>query len=113
MTAKALPAYVAHLHDLMTSIMPVSASRMFGGHVFRADGTLIASVIKDQLYLRVDEALRAELKAQGSRPFTYQRSGREIIVERWYSAPEGADEDPDILRPWLERALAASLAEPE
>jgi TfoX/Sxy family transcriptional regulator of competence genes len=44
-------------------------------------------MVMDVLYLRSDDVLRAELEELGSRPFSYQASGRTIEVRGYWSAP--------------------------
>jgi len=106
--AKAPPEFVLTLQDRLAALGPVDCKRFFGGWGFTTDGQLFAMAMKERLYLRVDEALRRALLAEGQEPFGYlKRSGR-VTVERFYEAPEACLDDDDALLDWAARAIAAA-----
>ncbi len=85
---------------------------MFSGHGFKLDGIQFAMILRDTLYLRVDEALAAELKAKGSKPFKYTTKVRSVTVASYYAVPEEYLDDADTVLEWARRAVATSKAKP-
>ena len=57
--------------DLFSGMGPVEARRMFGGAGLYADGVMLGLIDDDVIYLKADEALKADLAAAGSRSWTY------------------------------------------
>lgn len=107
MPGNAPPEFVRFLRDQMDALGPVECRRFFGGWEFRLAGTQFAMMIRDTLYLRVDDALRQALIAAGSTPFSYSKRARVVVVERYYTAPEACLDDHDALVDWAGRAFGA------
>ncbi len=84
--------------------------RFFGGVGAFYDSTLFAMVMGQTLYLRVDDANRADFEAAGSEPFTYQKKDRAVTVATYYDAPAALFDDPEELLAWARRAVEAALA---
>ena len=102
---------IAHVLDLLSGWGGVSARRMFSGHGLFRHGAMFALVIRDVLYLRVDDRNRAEFVAAGSRPFTYRRGPhREVEVSSYMEAPPALFDDPDEMVRWAIASGAAALA---
>ncbi len=98
---------VRHCLFLLSCLGPVEAKRMFGGHGLFLDGTMVALLASDRLFLKADEESAGDFGAAGSEPFTYQRKGKAMALSYW-SAPEAAMSDPGAMEPWAERAAAAA-----
>ena len=69
---------------------------MFGGAGLFRDGVMFALLDDDVIYVRVDDALQADLQAQGSAPWVYslKRDGAVRDMGYW-RLPETAADDPD------------------
>jgi DNA transformation protein and related proteins len=91
--------------DGLSDFGSVEVRRFFGGWSLRHQGVQFAMVIGDQLYFSVEGALREELIALGSEPFTYGKDGRTTIVGKYQTAPLSCLEDPDELRQWVNRIV--------
>jgi DNA transformation protein len=107
------PDFVAHVvglaRDAMEGRVGVVARGMFGGHGIYIDGTIVAIVIGDILYLKADDANRARFAAQGLEPFVYEtRAGRKTVMS-YHRAPDEALESPAAMAEWLRSALGAAL----
>lgn len=100
--------FVSHLLDMLEPLGPVSARRMFGGYGIYIDRTMFALVADDTLYLKADDASRAEFVAAGLAPFRYARQGKSYQMS-YYAAPEDALEDAEVLRDWARKAVDAAL----
>ncbi|MHC2217278.1 TfoX/Sxy family protein [Rhizobium leguminosarum] len=97
--------------DFASQIAPVGSidiRRFFGGSALVRNGAQFGFVMKGTLYLRVDEAMRAEFEADGSEPFSYRAAGREVTVRRYYAVPAHVIDDPALLHSYAERALHAT-----
>jgi len=66
-----------------------------------------AIVMKGTLFFKVEGALHEALETTGSRPFSYTKSGKEVSVKKYMSAPEDTLDDLDLLRDWARRVIAA------
>jgi len=101
--------FIAWVIELAQPTARVSARAMFGGHGLYADGIIFAIVIDDTLYLKADEANRAEFAALGLEPFVYTSGKGEKTAMSYHRAPEEALENPDAMAHWLRSAMGASL----
>jgi len=99
--------FIAFVADQLAPLGHVTARSMFSGAGIYCDGTIFALVIRDTLYLKVDDANRADFQAAGSSPFTYEAKGRTIEIGSYWRAPEHLYDDPDDMLGWARAALAA------
>jgi DNA transformation protein len=86
---------------------PVRARAMFGGYGLYLDDAMFALIARGQVYYRVDEQTRELWAEEGGEPFVYTGKGRPVEMPYW-TAPPHAEEAPDTLAPWAERAVAAA-----
>ena len=79
------------------SKVPVVLALMFG---------LVAD---ETLYLKTDDATRAEFETAGSTPFVFEsKSKGKTVTTSYWSVPAEAMDAPDAMRPWAQRALDAA-----
>ena len=104
--------YLDYLHDLFSAFAPVTTRAMFGGHGVYRDGVIIAIVIDEAIYLKVDDATRAAFEAAGCAPFVYEAKDKAVPMSYW-SVPEDALDSPQEFRPWAQRAWEAALRKPK
>ena len=100
------------IRDLFAPFGPVTVKRMFSGAGIFADGLMFGLVVRDVIYLKVDDANCADFEREGCAPFTYTRgkkSGRpsEHALPYW-RLPERLYDDPDEVAVWARRAFAAA-----
>lgn len=100
------PDLVDFLEGGLTQLAEIETLRFFGGWQFRAAGKQFAVLMGDVLYFVADPAMRAELVALGSEPFSYHKGGRLVVVGRYLSAPDDVMDDIDRLLHWAARAMA-------
>ena len=100
--------FAAYVVELMQSIGPVRARRMFGGHGIFLDGLMFGLIADSVLYLKVDKETEIEFKARGLEAFTYNKKGKEYKMS-YYQAPEEALEDGEEMNSWATRAYGAAL----
>ncbi len=103
--------------ELLASIGPCTARRMFGGWGLSTEGLTVA-IIADlgsglKLWLKADDGSRATFEAARCERFTYSSTqGGEAVTRgmNYYSAPEDAMDSPDAMAPWARMALDSAVA---
>jgi DNA transformation protein len=103
------PGFSDYVLELVSGLGRVQAKRMFGGAGLFRDGVMFGLLLNDVIYFRVDEALAADLKSQGSAPWIYTRNGKPREMAYW-RMPETAADDPDEAVVIARRAFAAAIA---
>ncbi|MGD9979936.1 MAG: TfoX/Sxy family protein [Hyphomonadaceae bacterium] len=100
--------------ELFAGMGPVQVKRMFGGAGGYADGVMFLLLADDAIYLKADDALKAELSAEGCGPFVWEpqsgpRAGEKVDLGYW-RLPDSALDDPDEAAKWGRKALAIAKA---
>ena len=107
-------AALAFAVDLFSGMGRVEARRMFGGAGLYAGGVMFGLVDDDIIFLKVDETLKADLVAAGSRSWIYtERRGPKAGVPQetsYWSLPESALDDPEEACAWALRSLSVAQA---
>jgi DNA transformation protein len=100
--------------DLFSGMGRVEARRMFGGAGLYAAGVMFGLIDDDVIYLKVDDALKADLAAAGARSWIYtERKGPKAGIPQetsYWSLPEPALDDPEEACVWGLRSLAVAQA---
>lgn len=106
------PEFAQYCCELLSGVGPCTAKRMFGGWGIGTDGMNIAILANlgegDTLWLKVNDATRAQFEAAGCGPFTYEARGKTMSIG-YYSVPADAMESPPLMLPWARLALQAAL----
>lgn len=84
----------------------VTHRRMFGGVGLSRHGLFFALIAEDGLYIKTDDANRADFEAAGCEPF--RPFGGDKAMSYW-SVPLEALEDPELLAQWANRGLDAAV----
>jgi DNA transformation protein len=79
---------------------------MFGGVGIYSSDLFFALIDDDTVYFKVDDTTRVDFEARGMGPF--RPGGPDGEIMQYYAVPEDVLEDPEILRPWVDRALAVA-----
>ena len=93
--------------DLMQSIGPVSAQRMFGGYGIFLDGLMFALISNETLYLKADRETEIEFKASGLEAFSYYKQGKACSMS-YFRAPEETLEHAEDMNIRANRAYTAA-----
>jgi DNA transformation protein and related proteins len=110
-TLRKLPpdrAFVDHCCELLASVGPCTARRMFGGWGIATAGLNVAIIAWDTLFLKADADSAAHFEAAGSRAFTYEARGKAMKLN-YFTAPDEAMESPPAMAPWARLALESAL----
>ena len=99
--------------ELLASLGPCRAKRMFGDWGISIDGMSVAILVNlgqgDTLWLKVNEDSKPLFEAEGCARFTYEVKGQ-LKGMNYYAAPADAMESPALMAPWARLALQAALA---
>ena len=102
--------------ELLASVGPCQARRMFGGWGISLDGLTIAWVLDlgsgEKLWLKADADTRHRFEAAGCARFTYDIHKDGATLSRsvnYYSAPEDAMDSAHAMAPWARLALDSAL----
>lgn len=100
--------FVDFVLEQLAFVRGLHARAMFGGHGLYQDELIFAIVLDDTLYLKANDATRADFEARGLAPFSYSVRGKTMTMP-YYPAPADVFEDAAELRLWTDKALAAAL----
>ena len=107
---KARDPFFDFVEELFEPLGPVRIRKMFGGAGVFAHDVMFALIADEVVYLKTDEVLRAEMTAEGSEPFTYQRPSDGKAFDMGYlSLPTDAAEEPEEASAWGRKALDVAL----
>lgn len=103
------PSYREFVLDQLGRVAPGIRGRgMFGG-VGIYSGDLFFALIGDgTLYLKVDDSNRPDFVAAGMGPFLPFGEGGEVM--QYYELPADVLDEPERLRPWVEKAISVARA---
>lgn len=98
-----------YVKELFAGVGPVQIKRMFGGAGGYVDGVMFLLLGNDTIHIKTDDALKAELREEGSGPFVFTpkngpRAGESIDLGYW-RLPDSALDDPDEAALWGRKAL--------
>jgi DNA transformation protein len=89
----------AEIEEIFAPFGSVQVRAMFGGYGVSREGASFAIVADGEVFLKADDASRAQFAAAGSTPFVYQAKGKPVTMSYW-RIPEIALDDPDEMRRW-------------
>ncbi len=103
--------FKTYICELLSGLGEVTTRHMFGGAGIYCDGVMFALIADEVLYLKVDEALKADLLVFGCGPFMvdFGKGDGPRPMNGYWSMPPNALDDPDEACQWGHRALDFAL----
>lgn len=100
----------AAIEEMFQSLGPVTIRRMFGGKGIYVGDLIVALEVDGEVLLKADEVTIPEFELSGSQQWTYvgRKTGAPLKMPYW-SIPEDAFDDPDLMAGWVRLALEAAL----
>lgn len=103
-----------YVKELFAGMGRVEIKRMFGGAGGYSGGLMFLLLADDTIHIKADDALKAELREEGSGPFVWEpqsgpRKGEKVDLGYW-RLPDAALDDPDLAAEWGRKALAIAKA---
>ena len=105
-----MSGFHAFVEELFAGLGPVRIRRMFGGAGIYAGEVMFGMIDDETIYLKTDDALKAELADEGSVGWVYSRAPGKWEETSYWRLPEAALDDPDEAAAWARKALAVAEA---
>lgn len=99
--------FVEYVTDQLQPLGAVRARAMFGGWGVYLDGRMFALVSDDALYIKADDANRAEFTHLGLEPFRFEMKGA-LKAMSYFQPPAAALDDGEMLCVWARKGVAAA-----
>ncbi|QRM55620.1 TfoX/Sxy family protein [Sinorhizobium sp. BG8] len=98
------------IEEMFEGLGPVTIRRMFGGKGIYHHGRILALEVDDEILLKADGETAPAFEEAGGRQWTYVgRKGSKPVRMPYWSIPEDAYDDPDIMAKWVRLAYEAAL----
>lgn len=95
--------------ELFEPLGHIHIKRMFGGAGVYARGVMFALLADEQIFLKVDDALREQLEEKGSPSFRFKKKDGSIAEMGYLLLPDAAMDEPDEANEWGRKALDVAL----
>lgn len=99
----------AAIEEMFQALGPVTIKRMFGGKGIYHLGLIIAVEVDDAILLKADDTSAPEFEAAGALQWFYEGKKGKAVKMPYWSIPEDAFDDPDIMARWVRLAYEAAL----
>jgi DNA transformation protein and related proteins len=97
------------IEELFAALGPVTIKRMFGGKGVYHRGRFIAVVFKGEMLLKADALTAPAFAEAGARQWVYDgKKGKPVKMSYW-TIPEEAYDDPELMARWVRMAYDAAL----
>jgi DNA transformation protein and related proteins len=97
------------IEDMFSALGSVTIKRMFGGKGVYHHGRIIALDFRDEILLKADAVSAPAFETAGARRWAYEgKTGKPVFMPYW-SIPEEAFDDPDVMAHWVRLAFEAAL----
>lgn len=100
----------AEIEEMFLALGSVTIKRMFGGKGIYHHGRILALEVDDEILLKADAESAPQFRTAGSRQWVYEgkKAGKPVAMPYW-SVPDDAFDDPDIMARWVRLAYDAAL----
>ena len=102
--------FVSYVTELMQTIGPVSARKMFSGYGIFLEGFMFGIVVDNILYLKTNSTTEKKFTDRGLEAFKYYKQGKEIRLS-YYQAPEEIFDDNEEMNAWANMAYNTAVSE--
>lgn len=94
------------LEQLARAAPRIRGKSMFGGVGVYSGDHFFALIDNDTLFFKVDDSNRGDFVAARMKPWSPFESGK--AATGYYELPADLLEDPDAMKPWVEKAIAVA-----
>ncbi|CDM57981.1 DNA transformation protein [Rhizobium tibeticum] len=99
----------AAIEEMFQGLGPVTIKRMFGGKGIYHMGRIVAVEVRGEMLLKADERSASEFAAAGATQWTYEGKKGSPVKMPYWSIPDDAYDDPDVMARWVRLAYEAAL----
>lgn len=96
------------IEEMFQSLGLITIKKMFGGKSIYVRGVIMAIETNGEIFLKADAASAQQFASVGARQWTYDGKGKSVSMPYW-TIPENAFDDPDIMAIWMKLALEAGM----
>jgi len=97
------------IEEMFSALGPVTVRRMFGGKGIYHRGRIVAIELRDGMLLKADAVSAPAFEAAGATRWAYPgKTGKAVNMPYW-SIPDDAFDDPDVMAHWVRLAYEAAL----
>jgi DNA transformation protein and related proteins len=100
--------FASYVTEMMQTMGPVIAKRMFGGHGIFLEGLMFGLIADHVLYLKADKETQKDFNAKGLEAFEYYKKDKAYKMS-YYQAPEETLEDSEEMKRWANKAYDAAI----
>ncbi|MQB42928.1 TfoX/Sxy family protein [Rhizobium sp. ICMP 5592] len=97
------------IEEMFQALGPVTIKRMFGGKGIYHMGRILALEVSGEMLLKADEISAPEFEAAGARRWAYEGKKSKPVNMPYWSIPDDAFDDPDIMARWVRLAYEAAV----
>jgi DNA transformation protein len=100
------------IEEMFAALGMVTIRRMFGGKGVYHRGLIVAIEVRGGMLLKADAVSAPEFEAAGARRWSYEGKAGRVVQMPYWSVPEDAFDDPEIMAHWVRLAYQAALRSP-
>jgi DNA transformation protein len=100
------------IEEMFAALGPVTIRRMFGGKGVYHRGLIVALEVRGEMLLKADAVSAPDFEAAGARRWAYDGKGGKAVQMPYWSVPEDAFDDPELMAGWVRLAYEAALRAP-
>lgn len=97
------------IEDMFSGLGRVTIKRMFGGKGVYHQGRIIGLDFRDEMLLKADAVSAPAFEAAGASRWSYEGRGGKPVMMPYWSIPDDAFDDPDVMVGWVRLAYEAAL----
>ena len=97
-----------HILDLLDDEEGISYKRMFGGYGLFKNDLAVALILRSEIYMKVDQSNKYDYESAFSKPFTYRKNGKDIVLSNW-SIPSEVLEDKELFVEWFLKSYRVAV----
>lgn len=98
----------ASIEETFASLGPVTIRPMFGGKGVYHRGVIVAVEVRGELLLKADDLSAPAFAGAGARRWTYEGKRGNVVGMPYWSIPEDAFDDPEVMARWVRLAYEAA-----
>ena len=100
------------IEDMFSTLGPVAIKRMFGGKGIYFRGRILAVEVRDAMLLKADAESAPAFEAAGAKQWTYEGNRGAAVRMPYWSIPDEAFDDPEVMAGWVRLASEAASRGP-
>jgi len=97
------------IEEMFAGLGEVSIRRMFGGKGVYHHGLIFALEVRGEMMLKADAASGPQFEAAGARRWVYEGKGGKVVQMPYWTIPDDAYDDPEVMAGWARLAYEAAL----